>query len=100
MGVAPLKLGGIDFSGYSAFYCLAVALVVLATFFAKNIQRTSTGRAFVAVKDNELAAEVSGINLFRQKMLAFFIGCLFAGVAGWMWAYFQLWVAPNQFVIH
>ena len=93
----PLKLGGIELSSRSSFYYLAVAVMLLAAFFAKNIQRASIGRAFVAIRDNELAAQVSGISIFRHKMMAFFIGCLFAGVAGWLWAYSQLRVNPNQF---
>jgi len=99
----PLYIGGtseepfIDLSSRSAFYCLAVAVMILAAFLAKNLQRTSVGRAFVAIRDNELAAEVSGISIFRYKMMAFFIGCLFAGVAGWLWANSQLRVNPNQF---
>jgi branched-chain amino acid transport system permease protein len=93
----PLSLGPIDLRSRSAFYLLTVAVVVLATFLVKNIQRTAAGRAFVAIRDNELAAEVSGIPVFRYKMLAFFIGCLFAGVAGWLWAYYQRSVAPSHF---
>jgi len=93
----PLRLGPIDLRSRSAFYFLTMAVVVIATFLAKNLQRTPTGRAFVAIRDNELAAEVSGIPVFRYKMLAFFIGCLFAGVAGWLWAYFQRSVAPSHF---
>ena len=93
----PLTLGGLDLSSRSALYCLAVAVMIVAAFIAKNIQRTAAGRAFVAIRDNELAAEVSGISIFRYKMLAFFIGCLFAGVAGWLWAHSQLRVNPNQF---
>jgi branched-chain amino acid transport system permease protein len=97
-----LRLGPIDLgsSGSAAFYCVTMVIMVLATFFAKNIQRTATGRAFVAIRDNELAAEVSGIPVFRYKMLAFFIGCVFAGVAGWLWAYCQLRVNPNQFGLY
>lgn len=74
--------------GYVGFWWLTLALVVVAIFLTKNIQRTSAGRRFIAVRDNDLAAEVMGINLFRTKMLAFFIGCSLAGVAGWMLAYF------------
>ena len=98
-GVDPLTLGGIDFGSRGAFYCLAVTVMILCTVIAKNIQRTATGRAFVAIRDNELAAEVSGIPIFRYKMVAFFIGCMFAGLAGWLWAYSQLWIAPYQFTL-
>ncbi|RLC93356.1 MAG: branched-chain amino acid ABC transporter permease [Chloroflexi bacterium] len=66
---------------------LTLAVVVVAVVLAKNIQRTSAGRRFIAVRDNDLAAEVMGVNLFRTKLLAFFIGCCFAGVAGWLWAH-------------
>jgi branched-chain amino acid transport system permease protein len=66
-------------------------------FFTKNIQRTTTGRKFVAVRDNDLAAEVMGINLFRTKLLAFFIGCFFAGIAGWLWAHYLLRINPDLF---
>jgi len=93
----PLKLGGIDFTEDANLYILAVILVVIATFFAKNIQRTNTGRKFVAIRDNELAAEVAGISLFKNKLMAFFIGCAFAGVAGWLWAYSQQRVTPSDF---
>lgn len=97
LGLEPLRLGGIEFNSRGSVYVLAVIVVVVATFLAKNIQRTSVGRAFVAVRDNELAAEVSGIAIFRYKLLAFFIGCAFAGVAGWLWAFYQLRVNPDQF---
>lgn len=97
ISLAPLTIGNINFSSGSACYYLAVGLVVLAAFVAKNLQRTATGRAFVAIRDNDLAAEVSGISLFRYKLLAFFIGCLFAGLAGWLWANTQLRVNPEQF---
>ena len=97
ISLEPLKLGSIDFANRSRFYCLAVGIMIVATVLAKNIQRTAPGRAFVAIRDNELAAEVSGIPVFRYKMLAFFIGCVFAGVSGWLWAYSQLRINPDQF---
>jgi branched-chain amino acid transport system permease protein len=74
-----------------------MGIMIVATVLAKNIQRTAAGRAFVAIRDNELAAEVSGIPVFRYKMLAFLIGCVFAGVSGWLWAYSQLRINPDQF---
>ncbi len=95
----PLTLGSIDFTSDLNLYILSVVLVIIATFLAVNIQRSNTGRKFVAIRDNELAAEVSGISLFKHKLLAFFIACAFAGVAGWLWAYCQLHVSPRDFTI-
>jgi len=100
LSLDPLRLGPIDLSSRAGVYVVTMVIMVLATVFAKNIQRTATGRAFMAIRDNELAAEVSGIPVFRYKMLAFFIGCLFAGVAGWLWAYYQLRVNPKQFGLY
>lgn len=97
MSVIPPKLGSVDFGSVSSMYYLAIIVMVVFTFFAKNLQRTSIGRVFVAIRDNDLAARVSGINLFRYKMLAFFIGCFFAGIAGWLWAASQWRINPEQF---
>ncbi len=99
-GVTPLTLGAVKFASRGSIYFLAVILVLLGTFFAKNIQRMPMGRAFVAIRDNELAAEVGGISIFRYKMMASFIGCMYAGVAGWLLAYSEFWVSPEQFQIH
>ena len=79
------------------FWWLTLGVAAVMLFFAKNIQRTATGRTFVAVRDNDLAAEVMGINLFRTKLLAFFIGCFFAGIAGWLWAHHLTRVNPDLF---
>jgi len=95
--VGQLKLGPIDFGSPHNYYYVAIIALLLCTLAAKNIQRTNLGRKFVAIRDNELAAQVSGINLFRHKLLAFFIACLFAGVAGWLWVYAEGRVNPEQF---
>lgn len=97
LDVAPLKIGNADLTYSRPAYWLAAVIMVAATYFAKSLQRTATGRAFVAVRDNELAAEVNGISVFRYKLLAFFISCLFAGVAGWLMANTQMRVNPDQF---
>lgn len=99
LGVEPLRLGSIRFTG-AALYVLAMVMMILATLFARNIQRTVPGRAFVAIRDNEAIAEVSGIPVSHYKLLAFFVGSAFAGAAGWLWAYSQLWVSPEQFPMH
>jgi len=96
MAVPAITVGGRALS-YVQYWWLTLGLVVLSIFFVKNIQRTTVGRTFVAVRDNDKAAEVMGINLFRTKLLAFFIGCFLAGIAGWLWAHFLVYISPNQF---
>jgi len=82
MSVPYPSLGGFVFKSESSQYFLIMAFAVACIYFAKNLARTRAGRAFVAIRDNDLAAEVMGINLFRYKLTAFFIGCFMAGIAG------------------
>ena len=66
---------------------------------AKNLARTRAGRAFIAIRDNDLAAEVMGINLFRYKLIAFFIGCFLAGIAGSLLAHWIGFMSVEHFTI-
>lgn len=84
--VQQLSVGGSTFSN-AQFWWLTLAVLLATVYFVKNISRTSPGRMMVAVRDNDLAAEVMGINLFGTKLLAFFIGCFFAGISGWLFAH-------------
>jgi len=55
----------------ASYFYLVMAMACLATFLAINIIRTRAGRAFVAIRDNDLAAAVMGINIFNYKLLGF-----------------------------
>ena len=72
-------------------------IAVIAVYLAKNIIRTRAGRAFVAIRDNDLAAEVMGVNLWSYKLQAFFIGCVFAGVAGALSVQYLRFANVDQF---
>ncbi len=82
MRVPVASIAGITFGSPASQFYLIMLITVLVVFLAKNLVRTRAGRAFVAIRDNDLAAEVMGISLFRYKLLAFFIGCFLAGIAG------------------
>ena len=88
LSVARPTLGDIVINTETEFFYLIMVFTLVATFLAKNLARTRAGRAFVAIRDNDLAAEVLGINLNYYKVLAFFIACAFAGVAGWLRVYY------------
>jgi branched-chain amino acid transport system permease protein len=97
MTVPFASIGGYVFrSGLSQFY-LIIGITVVCVFLAKNLARTKVGRAFVAIRDNDLAAEVMGVNLLYYKLLAFFIGCFFAGIAGSLFAHWNVSLTPEQF---
>ena len=83
-------------SEVSQFYLIMI-IAALCTFFAKNLARTKIGRAFIAIRDNDLAAEVMGINLLYYKLLAFFIGCFLAGIAGALLAHWVGFMNAEQF---
>jgi len=93
------SIGGFEFSSRSSQYYLIITIAALCIFFAKNIARTRLGRAFVAIRDNDLAAEVMGINLFFYKMLAFFIGCFMAGIAGALLAHWTGSITTENFTL-
>ncbi len=75
-------LFGIVFDTPKRFLFLTLTLLILTTFVAHNISRSRLGRAFVAIRDHDLAAELLGVNLFKYKLQAFFLAAVFAGIAG------------------
>jgi len=78
----PGILRGINFQTDRNYYLLVLTITILMTYLATNLTRTKLGRAFVAVRDNDIAAKVMGINIAHTKIMAFGIGCFFAGIAG------------------
>lgn len=99
MAVPLITIGGITIDSEREFYFLIMGFAVLMTFIAKNLTRMRLGRAFVAIRDNDLAAEMMGINVFRYKLLAFLICSVYAGVAGALLAPYLRFVSPEHFPI-
>lgn len=97
IAVPYASIGGLVFDSEASMFYLIMVIAVMCTFFAKNLARTRIGRAFVAIRDNDLAAEVMGINLFYYKLLAFFIGCFLAGIAGSLMAHWIGFMNAEQF---
>jgi branched-chain amino acid transport system permease protein len=97
LSVPPADIFGWSIRNKTRYYYVVMVLAVAATIVAKNILRTRAGRAFVAIRDNDLAAEVMGVNLFSYKLQAFFIGCVFAGVAGALSAQYYSFCNIEQF---
>jgi branched-chain amino acid transport system permease protein len=91
------QLFGLTFNTEGRIFYLVMTTLVIATFAAKNLVRTRMGRAFVAVRDNDIAADILGINVWLVKLKAFFIGCFFAGIAGALWGHWAGRVNPELF---
>ena len=82
------SIAGISLKTTGSYFYLLLGLTLLMGIFAKNIVRTRLGRAFIAIRDNDKAAEGMGINVYNYKLLAFFIGCFYAGIAGSLLAHY------------
>ena len=85
--------------GETGFYYVVAALAALALLAARNLFRTRVGRAFIAVRERDYAAQVLGIDVKRTKLLAFGLGAAYAGVAGALGAAFLRIVTPDQFTL-
>jgi branched-chain amino acid transport system permease protein len=75
-------LFGIDFDRETFFYLACLLLLVVLAIAARNLARSRMGRAFAAVRDRDIAAEIMGVPLMRTKVLAFGISSFYAGIAG------------------
>lgn len=97
LGIDHPKLG-FDFGVKSEpYYYLVFALVAITVFVLKRLEVSPLGRAWVAIREDELAASAMGVNLLRAKLLAFGIGGAVAGVAGCVFAAKQGTVSPDSF---
>jgi branched-chain amino acid transport system permease protein len=76
-----------------------VYLLVLATIITvRNLIRSSYGRAFISIRDDEIAAEAMGVDTTRYKVLSFVISSMFAGIAGGLFGHFTMYLHPNSFL--
>ncbi|MEQ8160284.1 MAG: branched-chain amino acid ABC transporter permease [Smithellaceae bacterium] len=83
--------------GDRPFFFMIFVSLVLMTWFAVNIMRSKYGRAFIAIRDNDRAAEGMGIPIFKYKLLSFAISSFYAGFAGALWAYYMVSVTAEPF---
>src|SRR2546429_8743420 len=97
--VARPRLGPIVLSSQRQMYYFLLVFVVLAIVGTLNLMRTRVGRAFIAIRDQDIAAEIIGINIFRYKLLAFAISSFYAGVTGVLYTYFLGIANYEQFQI-
>src|SRR4030066_499713 len=80
-----VKIGPWEIQSEMEIYYLMVTLVILCTLAMSNLLRSKVGRAWIAIRDNDIAAEALGVNIVLYKLLAFFVAGFFGGVAGGFW---------------
>ena len=108
--IDPFRLGGIDFSKSDSFlglafsgpikyYYLLLAVLLAVIFINVRLQNSRIGRAWEAIREDEVAARAMGIDTTRVKLLAFAMGATFGGIAGGMFSAIQGFVSPESFVL-
>ena len=91
------ELFGFEFASVTMYYYLFLALVVISVVICHRLELSRIGRAWMAIREDEIAAKAMGINTRNMKLLAFGMGATFGGVAGSMFAAFQGFVSPESF---
>lgn len=89
------RIGGFDFNFERKLYFVFLLVAVLTTFAARNLARSNTGRAMMAVRDQDVAASVMGVSPARTKIIAFGISSFFAGVAGALYGLQQQFITVD-----
>jgi branched-chain amino acid transport system permease protein len=88
---------GVEFSGEAKTYLLLLAFVIVFAILTKNIQRTRTGRAFMSIRDRDVAAEVMGVPEAKSKLTSFALSSFYAGIAGALLGAFVTRLIPESF---
>ncbi|GER73897.1 ABC transporter permease subunit [Weizmannia acidilactici] len=95
--IAPPELFGIRFIYPSQFYYVVLVLLLIVIYMVRRLERSKMGRAWKAVRENEIAAQAMGIPLVKTKLAAFAIGASFSGAMGVVFAAKQAFVDPTSF---
>ena len=93
----PAQLLGYEIASVTLYYYLFLALVLASIVICHRLELSRIGRAWMAIREDEIAAKAMGINTRNMKLLAFGMGATFGGVAGSMFAAFQQFVSPESF---
>jgi len=93
----PLNLFGLQLSSVTLYYYLFLTIVLVSVLISYRLELSRIGRAWMAIREDEIAAKAMGINTRNMKLLAFGMGATFGGVAGSMFSAFQGFVSPESF---
>ncbi len=95
----PFSVFGFQITGDRQYFYVVLAYVVLMYLLATNLVRTRDGRAFIAVRDHYLSAEVMGINLTKYRVLSFGVAAFYAGIGGALFGHYLSFVSAESFTI-
>ncbi len=93
----PIMVGDFKIASVTLYFWLFLSLVVISVIICHRLEVSRIGRAWMAIREDEIAAKAMGINTRNMKLLAFAMGATFGGVSGSMFAAFQGFVSPESF---
>jgi len=96
-GIPAPSLGVLDVDNNFKYYYFALAFLLILALVAYKIQHSRAGRAFQAIRENEMAAEATGVNTNRYKLIAFLFSALYGGIAGSLYAHSAGYISPDTF---
>lgn len=99
-GVQPLSFFGYELTEAIPFYYFIITVLFVMIFLIRRVRDSRTGRAMVAVMNDEIAADIMGVDVNRVKLLSFSISAMFAGIGGAMFAYFSAYVVTDMFTFN
>jgi branched-chain amino acid transport system permease protein len=100
LGIDPIRLADLQLLSHRDYYYLLVGFAVLFVFVLLRWERSRVGRAWMAIRDDELAARCMGVNVFGFRVLAFTSGAVIAGLTGVIYAAWRASVFPNSFTVN
>lgn len=99
-GIPVPRIFGYPLKNYIHYYYLILVFTAVSVLLIRRIYNSKVGRAFVAIREDEIGAATMGVHVFRYKVLAFTIGCTFAGLAGAFYAHFVRFISADQFGVN
>ena len=99
LSVAPVQFSSFSLKSDTRMFYFLVTVTGLSVLVMKNLVRTRVGRAFIAIRDRDIAAEIIGVNITAYKVISFAVSSFFAGIAGSMYAYTMGYIQPDQFTL-
>ena len=91
---------GVPFDTPDKYYFIAMPVMLIAVYFSFSVLKSSVGRAFMAIREDQISAAASGINVKKYKLLAFILSAMFAGAAGAVYAHFPPgYIHPNNYTV-
>ena len=98
-GIPLPRIGPLVFNNKVSFYYIILFFVIVTVYVSIRIKNSRFGRSFTAIKNNEVSAQIMGIDLTYNKMIGFSLSAFFAGIAGSLYAHYFTFISPEVFTV-